>query len=246
MVSKKTSRRIFLATSTTSVAGAVAGFAFSRVTGAFASSVPSVGTKAPTPTPLPSNKILQNLLAGNRRFQAGNLQYPNMSVERRQVVAKKQFPHAIVFGCVDSRVPPELVFDQGLGDIFTIRTAAHVIDNAALGSIEFGVAELGIPLLIVLGHERCGAVKATIEAMDKHEHAPGSIDFLANAIRPSVLSAKGTGDVHLDNAIRNNISCTVSALSSRSKIISDAVKAHKLTIVGSYYDLETGAVSVIA
>jgi carbonic anhydrase len=243
MMSNKTSRRFFLATSTTTVVGAAAGFAFSRVTGASASSVPPVGVQ--TPTPLPPHKTLQNLLAGNRRFQTGKPQYPDQSIARRQEVATKQSPVAIVFGCVDSRVPPELVFDQGLGDIFTIRTAAHVIDSAALGSIEFGVAELSIPLLIVLGHERCGAVKATIDAIDKHEHAPGRIDFLVNDIRPAVLTAKGSGDVRLDNAVRNHVSCTVSAL-SKSKIISDAVKTGKLTVVGSYYDLDTGAVSLIS
>ncbi len=97
----------------------------------------------------------------------------------------------MVFGCVDSRVPPELVFDQGLGDIFNIRTAGHVIDNAALGSLEFGVAELGIPLLLVLGHERCGAVSATIQAVDHQEKAPGSIQALVEYIRPSVLAARG-------------------------------------------------------
>jgi carbonic anhydrase len=194
--------------------------------------------------PPTSAKALQTLLQGNLRFQQSKAKWPNQTAARRQALAQKQAPLAIIFGCVDSRVPPELVFDQGLGDIFDIRTAGHVVDNAALGSIEFGVAELGVPLLLVLGHERCGAVSATIQAVDHHEEAPGSIQALVEYIRPSVLAARGKGDQRLESAVRNNILRTVNQLSC-SKIICDAVKAGKLALVGCRYDLDTGAVSML-
>jgi len=120
-----------------------------------------------------------------------------------------------------------------------------VIDQAALGSLEFGVAELHIPLLVVLGHERCGAVTATIKAVDSHEEPPGSIRTLVDYIRPAVLAAHGTGATRLDNAVRLNSKRTVQAL-HRSKILHDAFSQGKLTIVAARYDLDTGAVNLIA
>jgi carbonic anhydrase len=241
MLFKLTTRRAFLAASSLS-AIAMTGCASSRSSQTI-SVAPTQQTAVQTIPPT-GNQALQKLLEGNLRFQRGQAKWPNQTSIRRQAIAKAQTPFAIVFGCVDSRVPPELVFDQGLGDIFTIRTAAHVLDNAALGSIEFGIAELNIPLLVVLGHERCGAVSATIQAVDHHEDAPGSIQSLVEYIRPSVLKAQGQGDTRLTNAIRNNSIYTVNML-SRSKIISEAIKAGKLTVVASNYDLDTGAVSII-
>src|SRR5450432_2801977 len=165
------SRRNFLKVSGITMAGAgLTGF-----TGHFptrSSDEASLITKLENPFTA-SSAALELLQAGNHRFQEGKVIWPNQTRARRIAVARKQNPFAIVFSCVDSRVPPELVFDRGLGDIFTIRTAAHVIDQAALGSLEFGVAELHIPLLMVLGHERCGAVTATITAVDTHKDPPG-------------------------------------------------------------------------
>ncbi len=241
LLSKSTSRRALLAASTLAAIG---------MTGCAASTTKSTRAATPTKTietnntPTTSKSPLQKLLDGNLRFQRGQAKWPNQTIAQRQAVAQKQTPFAIIFGCVDSRVPPELVFDQGLGDLLVIRTAAHVIDNAALGSIEFGVAELSIPLLVVLGHERCGGVSAAIQAIDHHEAAPGSIQSLVEYISPSVLKAQGQGDARLTSAIHNNITYTLHMLSS-SKIINDAVNDGKLTIVGSYYDLDTGAVSVL-
>jgi carbonic anhydrase len=232
LLSKLTSRRALLAASTLAAIG---------MTGCAASTTKTIETNN---TPTTSKSPLQRLLNGNLRFQRGQAKWPNQTIAQRQAVAQKQSPFAIIFGCVDSRVPPELVFDQGLGDLLVIRTAAHVIDNAALGSIEFGVAELSIPLLVVLGHERCGGVSAAIQAIDHHEAAPGSIQSLVEYISPSVLKAQGQGDARLTSAIQNNITYTLHML-SQSKIISDAANAGKLTIVGSYYDLDTGAVSIL-
>ena len=240
LLPKSTTRRALLAASALAAIG---------MTGCTTSTTKSTGVATPTKTIAANNtpatsSPLQKLLDGNLRFQRGQAKWPNQTLTQRRAVAQKQAPFAIIFGCVDSRVPPELVFDQGLGDLFVIRTAAHVIDNAALGSIEFGVAELNIPLLVVLGHERCGAVAAAIQAVDHHETAPGSIQSLVEYISPSVLKAQGQGDTRLTNAVRNNITYTVNAL-FHSEIINDAANAGKLTIVGSYYDLDTGAVSIL-
>jgi carbonic anhydrase len=151
----------------------------------------------------------------------------------------------MIFSCVDSRVPPELVFDRGIGDLFVIRTAGHVIDNAALGSIEFGAEELHIPLIVVLGHERCGAVSATVEATapGMSAEAPGQIGTLVEAIRPAVDQVRDRpGDV-LDNAVRANVELTVAALRARSSLLEEAAH-HGLVIVGARYDLDTGGVEI--
>jgi len=191
-----------------------------------------------------SSEALRKLLQGNLRFQYGNVIRPDQTSDRRTEVARGQSPFATIFSCVDSRVPPEMIFDQGLGDLFVIRTAAHVLDNAALGSLEFGVAELHIPLLMILGHERCGAVTATINAIDNKEEAPGSIQTLVDYIRPAVLAAQGTGANRLDSAVRNNSRRTLQEL-LRSKILKNAVVGGQLRIVAARYDLDTGAVTLL-
>ena len=236
LLSKSTSRCALLAASALAAIG---------MTGCMASPTKAIEVATPTAdNTSTTSDPLQKLLDGNQRFQRGQATWPNQTVARRQAVAQKQTPFAMIFGCVDSRVPPELVFDQGLGDLLIIRTAANVLDTAALGSIEFGVVELNIPLLVVLGHERCGGVTAAIQAIDNNKPAPGSIQSLVEYLRPSILKAQGQGDARVVSAIHNNIAYTINKLSG-SKIISDAVNAEKLTIVGSYYDLDTGAVSVL-
>lgn len=187
---------------------------------------------------------LDRLLAGNERFAVNMAQDPNHSSARRMMVAGGQHPFATVFSCVDSRVPPELVFDLGLGDLFVIRTAGHVIDNAVLGSLEFGVAELGIPLLMVLGHEKCGAVKATIETIETQMTAPAQIGTLVEAITPAVEAAHSQSGDLLDNAIRANTRLVVEQLVN-TPILSESVANGQLLIVGGRYDLDTGKVEMV-
>ncbi len=146
-----------------------------------------------------------------------------------------------IFGCVDSRVPPELVFDRGLGDLFVIRTAGQVLDRAVVGSLEFGAEELGIPLLVVLGHEKCGAVKATIEAVEKHIEVEGPIGYLVSSIAPAVELAKEKPGDLLDNVVDENVKIIVTQLKS-SPFFSEAIEAGKVMVLGARYDLETGAV----
>lgn len=191
------------------------------------------------------DQALQQLLAGNQRYVEAHLSHPHLTTERRAEVARGQHPFAMVFSCVDSRVPPELVFDQGLGDLFVIRTAGHVLDQAAFGSIEFGAAELGIQLLVVLGHERCGAVAATIAALDKRTAAPGHIGALVTGITPAVEQAQAQAGDLVHNTVRANVALTVRALAT-SPILSQAMAQGQLKIVGACYNLDTGNVEVLA
>src|SRR5512144_1963951 len=151
-----------------------------------------------------SEQLLKRLIEGNRRF-VDNRPALDASPHRRIEVAQGQKPFAIILGCVDSRVPPELVFDQGMGNLFVIRTAGEVLDQAALGSLEFGVEELHIPLLVVLGHERCGAVKAAIEILDGQGKAEADIDYLVQALAPAVEEGKRLGGDIWDQAGRAQI-----------------------------------------
>jgi carbonic anhydrase len=191
------------------------------------------------------HQALRLLLEGNRRFRLGALQHPDQTVEHRIAVAERQQPFAMVFACADSRESPEIIFDYGLGDLFVIRTAGHVLDAASLGSLEYGVLELKIPLLVVLGHQRCGAVSATLDTLTKNTRAPGHIQALVRHIRPAAQSALGEGHEKLENAIRGNTNLTVRRLTTRSRIIRDAVNSGALKIVAARYGLDDGAVTLV-
>lgn len=202
--------------------------------------------QAPTEGPVTNaDEALQRLMEGNERYAANKSTDLHESQSRRAELAQGQNPFATIFSCVDSRVPPELIFDRGLGDLFVIRTAGHVIDNAVLGSLEFGVAELKIPLLMVLGHEKCGAVKATVEAVEKNATAEGEISWLVEGIRPAVEEVKSQSGDLLDNAVQANVTLTVERLKG-SAILSEALEKSELRIVGGRYDLDTGMVEIIA
>jgi carbonic anhydrase len=190
-----------------------------------------------------ADAALQQLLEGNRRFAANRLLHVNVSERRRIEVAHGQKPFAMILGCVDSRVPPELIFDRGLGDLFVVRTAGEVLDQAVLGSLEFGVAELRIPLLVVLGHQQCGAVKATLEVLESKAAPEADINALVLGIRPAVEQVKDQAGDRLDNAVRAQVALTVTRL-MRTLVLSEAVEKGALKIVGAYYDLDNGRVSI--
>lgn len=194
---------------------------------------------------LNADQALQELLNGNKRYVEGKPTTLNESTEHRTEVAKGQHPFSVIVGCSDSRVPPEIVFDQGLGDLFVIRVAGNVIDDEALGSIEFAAEEFKLPLVVVLGHERCGAVRATIDAMEKGDEAPGHIKSLVEAIKPSVERTKAQSGDLLDNAVRANITRVVEQLKSSGPILSELAITNKLKIVGARYDLDSGTVEII-
>ena len=191
-----------------------------------------------------ADQSIQILMEGNRRFVTAKPLYPNLTPERRKEVSKGQKPFAIIFGCVDSRVPPELVFDRGLGDLFVIRTAGQALDRAALGSIEFGVQELNIPLVMVLGHQKCGAVAATIGVVEKKAVAHGQIKTLVEIIKPAIEKVMGKPGDLLENSVRANIQITVDKLKA-SPFLSKYLYKGKIKIVGARYDLNTGVVDII-
>lgn len=191
-------------------------------------------------------EAISRLKEGAARFSSGSVNHPDQSVSYRAGLAKGQHPFAVVLSCADSRVPPEIVFDQGLGDLFVCRTAGQVVDDAVLGSIQYGVAELKIPLIVVLGHEKCGAVKATVEAYEKKSGKMGNdIDTLVAAIKPVVRAAAKTEPKDLVDAVVRLNAKTVAAALGRKPVLRDAVRAGSLKIVGARYDLDEGQVTFI-
>lgn len=190
------------------------------------------------------DEALSKLLDGNKRFVSGGLAKKDLGEGRRLEIAKGQHPFAIVLSCADSRVPAEHVFDQGLGDIFVVRVAGNIVEKTTLGSIEYGAEHLHAPLLVILGHTQCGAVKATLEAKGKPE---GNIGAILKKIMPAVETAKkankGPEDT-LNLAISENVK-NVHKEVTKSKIISELVHEGKLKIVGAVYDLGTGKVNMV-
>jgi len=199
--------------------------------------------------PLAADAALRDLLEGNERFVAGRLMHPRRSPADFAAVAAVQRPDAIVVGCADARVSPEVLFDQGVGDLFVVRVAGNVVHGAGpivKGSIEYGVAELGAPLIMVLGHSNCGAVKAAVKHIDAHDLPPGAIGELVRLIEPVVARVRNDPGNLLENAIVANVSTGVERLKSLDPVIAPAVKAGKLAIVGATYDLNTGRVRIVA
>ncbi|KKF02127.1 carbonic anhydrase [Mycolicibacterium obuense] len=193
----------------------------------------------PNTNPLTAWKALKE---GNERFVAGKPEHPSQSIEHRASLAAAQKPTAIVFGCADSRVAAEIIFDQGLGDMFVVRTAGHVIDSAVLGSIEYGVAVLNVPLVVVLGHDSCGAVGATLTALDDGSLPGGYIRDVVERVTPSILVGRREGLTRVDEFEARHVTETGRQLLSRSTIVSNAVSEGRLAIVGLTYHLADGQV----
>src|SRR6266513_465761 len=185
---------------------------------------------------------LSRLKEGNERCTSGNLQHPGQTTERRAELTKSQHPFAIILSCSDSRVPPEIVFDQGLGDLFIVRVAGNVIDDEGLGSIEYGVDVLGARLIVVLGHQSCGAVDAAMKTVAAKGKAPGHIQSLVTAIKP-VVDSTPKGD--LDTMIKANVKHVVDALRSSTPILKARVESGDVQVMGGYYTLDTGAVTFL-
>lgn len=183
----------------------------------------------------------QKLIVGNKRYVDARPSHPNQTPQHRKVVAKGQHPFAAILSCSDSRVPPEILFDQGLGDLFVIRLAGNILDDAALASLEYAVEHLGVKYIMVLGHERCGAVEAAL----KGGEVPGHIGSLVKAIQPAVEKAKNQPGDLLDNAVRANITIVVQQLKSSEPILEELVKKGDLTVVGARYDLDDGVVVIL-
>lgn len=214
-------------------------------------------------------EAVSRLKEGNGRYASGNEQHPHESgeertymatnsyenagmiflgktaaqaAERRAELTKSQHPFAIIVSCSDSRVPPEIVFDQGLGDLFVVRVAGNVIDDHSLGSIEYAVDHLAVRLVVVLGHQRCGAVKAAKETIAAKGKAPAHIQSLVTAIKPAV-EATINGD--LEATTEANVKHVVEALCSSTPVLKPKVDSGELQVIGGYYSLETGAVAFL-
>jgi carbonic anhydrase len=189
--------------------------------------------------------VLSRLVEGNRRFVEGKLAHPGRRPEDFAPLAEGQSPMAIIVGCADSRVAPEVVFDQGVGDLFVVRVAGNVVSGAGpfiKGSVEFAVAELGARLIVVLGHEACGAVKAAVAHIDANDTLPGAIRDLVEVIRPAAQAVRGKAGDKLENAIKANVELGVERLKGLDPILAGMVKKGELKVVGAVYELRTGLV----
>ncbi|RZU10369.1 carbonic anhydrase [Kribbella rubisoli] len=209
----------------------------------------SAGTQVPSTTQAlvaDGKQALERLRLGNARFVAAQEQDLDEGIARRVAVSKGQHPFATILGCVDSRVPIELVFDQGLGDLVVVRSAGGALDQSVTGSIEFGIAELHTPLLMVLGHQRCGALDATIKALDANQrtsHTKG-LDYLVHTLAPAVRQVAGKPGDRLTNAVHANVALTLTNL-RQSPVIGPLEKSGKLHLAAAYYELDTGRVVLL-
>lgn len=191
----------------------------------------------------------ERLLRGNERFVAGAPEHPGQDAAKRAEVSSGQRPYAMIFGCSDSRVAAEIVFDQGLGDLFVVRTAGHVVDSAVLGSCEFGVSALGISLIVVLGHDSCGAVASTVEALDRGEMPSGFLRDIVERVSPSVVAARHEArpeEPSVEAVEQEHVRQTVGLLTGRSAVLDAAVRSGQCAVVGATYQLGAGRVSPVS
>jgi len=185
------------------------------------------------------------LARGNARFVEGEHWHPNQDAARRDSLTEGQTPIAVFFGCADSRVAAEIIFDRGLGDLFVVRTAGHVIDPGVLGSIEFGVAILDIPLVVILGHDSCGAVSATVDAIQNGVMPTGYIRDIVERVTPSVLAAHQAGMTTPDEIEAEHVRHTLRLLTERSNVVADRIASGRLAVVGAMYDLGDGRARIV-
>ena len=236
MYQDDTSRRKFFRQSCCAAAG---------VAGAF-SLFPAVAAEGKT-TELTPTQALDKLKRGHADFLNNK---PSLKTsrdsDRRLAIARGQVPFAVLVGCSDSRVAPEVLFDTGLGELFIVRNAGNTVDTVALGSIQYAVQVLNVPLVLVLGHERCGAVEAALSVVEKNTVYPGSIGQMVEPIIPAVLKAKASGSYKgeelLDAAVRENVRRTVERLRNSEPAMIEPMRAGKLMVVGARYDLDDGKV----
>lgn len=183
-------------------------------------------------------EILELLLTGNKRFSSQEMIHPNQTTERRKALGVGQQPMAVIVGCSDSRVSPEIIFDQGLGDLFVVRLAGNIVDDAALGSIEYAVEHLGAKLIMVLGHQSCGAVKASLGK----EKGPGHLESVLEPIRKCL---KNQLNLDADQAARLNIQGIVDYIKSCEPILKPEIDQGHARVVGAYYSFDTGLVEIV-
>lgn len=212
-------------------------------------------TSSSAPRPTTPAQAWSWLVEGNERFVSGSAEHPSQTVEHREALGASQHPFAVIFGCSDSRLAAELIFDQGLGDAFVVRTAGHVIDTTVIGSIEYGTELLQVPLVVVLGHDSCGAVQAAIDSLTTGEMPPGFVRAIVDRMIPSILtrdSLQGTlrdGLPDRSNAnglLREHVKNTVKTLTGYSQSLANAVAEGRVAVVGVEYTLAEGRARLVA
>lgn len=194
------------------------------------------------PTPAEAWQLLKE---GNARFVSGDVRHPNQNAERRSSLTDSQHPVAAIFGCSDSRLAAEIIFDVGLGDVFVVRTAGQVIDDAVLGSLEFSVDTLKVPLIVVLGHDSCGAVSAALQSAQSGAMPSGYVRDLVERILPSVLSARRAGSETVNETVEEHVKQTVTRLNNHSRALHDAVQEGRTAVVGVTYRLAEGRADLV-
>jgi carbonic anhydrase len=199
-----------------------------------------------TPTPAQAWRALRE---GNRRFVEGALAHPNQDTERLSETAQRQSPFALVFGCMDSRVAAEIVFDRGIGDLAIVRTAGHVLDSSVLGSLEFGVVMLNIPLVVVLGHDGCGAISAALAAHKTGQMPGGYIRDIVERVTPSMVTGRAAGrgidEIDPDDLTIEHVRHTVHLIAERSAPINERISSGACAVVGAGYRLAEGEVRLV-
>lgn len=240
MVPSELSRREFVTLA--------AAAAFGLVGSDDALAAPQAAAVSQVPRAQSADEVLRGLLAGNERFVNGRPSSPRRSPEEFRALAEGQYPDAVIVSCSDSRVAPEILFDVGVGDIFVVRVAGNVVSGAGAsvkGSIEYAVAELNVPLILVLGHSGCGAVKSALKHIDAKDSLPGAINDLVELIKPAVARSKGAAGDPLENAIRENVAMGVERVKALQPILAPRVDEGKLEVTGALYDLRTGRVTML-
>ena len=188
----------------------------------------------------------RRLREGNERFVNGETSHPNQDASRRSSLVENQHPFAVIFGCSDSRLAAEIIFDVGLGDVFVVRTAGQVIDDAVLGSLEYSIGVLGVPLIVILGHDSCGAVSATKSAVETGQMPAGFIRDLVERITPSVLTSLRNEQTDVNDMVVEHVKQTSERLVDSSRVISDAIGSGKAAVIGLSYSLAEGRANLVS
>lgn len=188
----------------------------------------------------------RRLREGNERFVNGESSHPNQDASRRSSLVENQHPFAVIFGCSDSRLAAEIIFDLGLGDAFVVRTAGQVIDDAVLGSLEYSIGVLAVPLIVVLGHDSCGAVSATKTAVETGQMPVGFIRDLVERITPSVLTSLRNDETEVNQMVVEHVKQTSHRLVDSSRVISDAIESGRAAVIGLSYSLAEGRADLVS
>jgi carbonic anhydrase len=188
----------------------------------------------------------RRLREGNERFVNGETSHPNQDASRRSSLVENQHPFAVIFGCSDSRLAAEIIFDVGLGDVFVVRTAGQVIDDAVLGSLEYSIGVLGVPLIVILGHDSCGAVSATKSAVETGQMPAGFIRDLVERITPSVLTSLRNDQTDVNDMVVEHVKQTSHRLVDSSRVISDAIESGRTAVIGLSYSLGEGHAELVS